>query len=50
MRKVGLIRSVRAATAFRNADILDVQLVGEADQPRAVPGHPLRIYGRLRTR
>ncbi len=36
MWKVGPVRSVREATVFRNADILDVQLVGETGQPRAI--------------
>lgn len=36
MWKVGPVRSAREGTAFRNADILDVQLVGETDRPRAI--------------
>lgn len=36
MWKVGPVRSAREGTAFRNADILDVQLVSETDRPRAI--------------
>lgn len=36
MWKVGPVRSVREAGAFRSAGILDVQLVGETGQPRTI--------------